>query len=262
MSNKKKFTFTKIAFVLGGCGLIGLEISKKLKKKGVKVIILDIKKKIKNVSDEIIYEKFDFTKIKNVNLNLVKLCSKYGIPDIFVNAAYPRSISWKNASFDNIRFETLKENVNLQMNSSAWIAIKIANLMKKKKKSGSIIFLNSIYGVLGQDLNVYKGTELKSNAIYSLIKGGLNIFAKNMASFYGEFGIRINSVISGGVKGHIAGSKFKQSKKFINNFSKKTFLKKMAKPEQIANGVIFLAMEDSSYITGSNLIIDAGWSAA
>ena len=97
------------------------------------------------------------------------------------------------------------------MNSSAWVAVLVANLMKKKNIKGSIIFLNSIYGILGQDLNIYKGTTIKPNPVYSLIKGGLNTFSKNMASYYGQYGIRINSIISGGVEGHVAGSIKKQS---------------------------------------------------
>ncbi len=121
--------------------------------------------------------------------------------------------------------------------------------------------MNSIYGILGQDLNIYKGTNMEPNPIYSLIKGGLNTFSKNMASYYGQYSIRINTIISGGIEGHIAGSKNKQSSKFKSNYSKKTFLKRLAKPQEIARGVVFLSLDKSSYITGSNLVIDAGWSA-
>lgn len=102
---------------------------------------------------------------------------------------------------------------------------------------------------------------MEPNPIYSLIKGGLNTFSKNMASYYGQYGIRINTIISGGIEGHIAGSKNKQSSRFKNNYSKKTFLKRLAKPQEIARGVVFLSLDKSSYITGSNLVIDAGWSA-
>ena len=130
--------------------------------------------------------------------------------------------------------------------------------MKKYKKKGSIIFLNSIYGILGQDLNLYQDTNIQPNPIYSLIKGGLQNFVKNMASFYGTKAIRVNSIITGGVEGHIAGSKKKQSKNFKLNYAKKTFLKRMADPKEIASGVLFLSSDASSYITGSNLIIDGG----
>ena len=260
--NNKKLVKSKIAYVLGGLGLLGKEISDQLCDEGIKVVILDIKNKPKKKRLGISYEKFDLTHLNEIDKNITKVFSKNGYPDIFINASYPRTSEWKNATFKKLKLNSLTENVNIHMNSSAWIAIIVANLMKKKNKKGSIIFLNSIYGILGQDLNIYKGTNMELNPIYSLIKGGLNTFSKNMASYYGRYGIRVNTVISGGIEGHIAGKKDKQSSRFKNSYSKKTFLKRLAKPKEIARGVVFLSLEKSSYITGSNLIMDAGWSAS
>ena len=59
--------------------------------------------------------------------------------------------------------------------------------------------MNSIYGLLGQDLSVYEKTSIKENMSYSIIKGGLTNLTRQMASYYGKFGIRINSICSGGV---------------------------------------------------------------
>ena len=57
--------------------------------------------------------------------------------------------------------------------------------------------LSSIFGKFGQDLNTYKNTKLNENMTYSIIKGGINTFTKQMASFYGSYKIRINSVSPG-----------------------------------------------------------------
>lgn len=259
--NKKRLSKHKTAYVIGGLGLLGKEISNQLSNEKVKVIILDIKDKPQKIKSSIKYEKFDLSNLKNIDNNINNIIKKNGYPDIFINASYPRTSDWKNLTFNNLKIKSLTENINIHMNSSAWVAVLVANLMKKKNIKGSIIFLNSIYGILGQDLNIYKGTTIKPNPVYSLIKGGLNTFSKNMASYYGQYGIRINSIISGGVEGHVAGSNKKQSSKFKDNYSKKTFLKRLAKPKEIARGVVFLSLDKSSYITGSNLVIDAGWSA-
>ena len=56
---------------------------------------------------------------------------------------------------------------------------------------------------MGQDKNLYLGTNIKPNPVYSIIKSGLIGFVKNLSSYYGEFGIRVNSLISGGIKGFI-----------------------------------------------------------
>ena len=147
------------------------------------------------------------------------------------------------------------------MNSFAWSSLKVAQLMKKNKIKGSIVFINSIYGVLGQDKNLYKGTNLKPNPVYSLIKSGLIGYAKNLASYYGEYGIRVNSIISGGIKGHVAGSKTNQNKKFVQNYKNKTLLKRMGNANDISSAVLFLCSNESSYITGTNLHVDGGWTA-
>ena len=86
-------------------------------------------------------------------------------------------------------------------------------------------------------------------------------FTKQLASYYGSYGIRINSVVAGGVKGHVKGSKKKQNKIFLKNYCLKVPLKRLAKPEDIANPIIFLISNNSNYITGTNLIVDGGWSA-
>ena len=80
-----------------------------------------------------------------------------------------------------------------------------------------------------------------------------------MAAYYGQYGIRVNSVSPGGIQGKIAGKKNNQTKKFIKRYSNKTPLKRMGKPIDIAPTIIFLASEASSYITGSNIIVDGGW---
>ena len=117
----------------------------------------------------------------------------------------------------------------------------------------------STYGMLGQDQELYKGINLKENAIYSSIKGGILNQTKQMAAYYGQHGIRVNSISPGGIQGKIAGKKNNQSKKFIKRYANKTPLKRMGNSSDIAPTIIFLASEASSYITGTNIVIDGGW---
>ena len=131
--------------------------------------------------------------------------------------------------------------------------------MVKNKIKGSIINLNSIYGLLGQDMNIYKKTRMKENMPYSMIKGGLVNLTRQMASYYGRFGIRVNGICSGGLKGHVAGKSSFQTKQFIKNYENKVPLKRLGNPEEVANVITFIASDVSSYITGSNVLVDGGW---
>ena len=249
----------KIIYLLGGQGLIGKEIAKKFKFDN-KVIVLDIN--IKNeIKNNLIYQNFDVSKFYSMKNKLNRIIKKNGNPDIFVNSSYPRTNDWNKYNIENLKINYLRKNVDLHMNSYAWSILEFAKIMKKNKIKGSIISINSIYGLLGQDENIYEKTNIKVNPVYSLIKGGLISFNKNVASYYGKYNIRINSIISGGIEGHVAGLRNSQSKSFKKNYIKKTLIKRMGKPQDIADAVYFLASEQSSYITGSDLVVDGGFTA-
>jgi len=250
----------EIAFVLGGSGTLGKETCIALSSAGAKVINIDIKeKKLIYYKNNIKFEYFNVKNLKNFEKFLKKIVLKYGSPSIFVNCSYPFDKNWSKSSFREVTLDSIIKNTNLHLNSYVWAARVIAELMKKKKIKGKIIQFASTYGMLGQDPELYRGINLKENAIYSSIKGGILSQTKQMAAYYGPYGIRINSVSPGGIQGKIAGKKNNQSKKFIQRYSKKTPLKRMGKPTDIAPTIIFLASEASSYITGTNIVIDGGW---
>ena len=82
-----------------------------------------------------------------------------------------------------------------------------------------------------------------------------------MASYYGQFGIRVNALCPGGLKGHVAGKSQQQNPLFKKQYSQKTPLKRLGKPEEIASTALFLASDASSYITGATIMVDGGWTA-
>ena len=129
--------------------------------------------------------------------------------------------------------------------------------MKVKKIKGSIVLLGSIYGVLGQDLSIYKKTNIKENIAYSVIKGGIVNFTKQMASYYGNYQIRVNCICPGGVLDKVN----KKNKNFIKNYTSKVPLKRLASNKEIATTILFLSSDASSYVTGTTLMVDGGWSS-
>ena len=96
---------------------------------------------------------------------------------------------------------------------------------------------------------------MQENMTYSIIKGGIVNLTKQMASYYGKTGIRVNALCPGGVIDE------GQNKKFVENYTKKVPLKRLAQPEEIANAALFLASDASSYITGISLLVDGGWTS-
>ena len=251
----------KKIFVLGGSGLLGSEICRVLSKQGAKVINLDLKKN-KNFSHKDKYFKIDLSKFNLIEKEIKKSFKKYGTPHCFINCSYPSNNDWKNSSFKNVTENSIQQNVSLHLNSYIWVALIFAEQMRKKKIKGSIVQFGSLYGVVGQNTNIYKGTKMKENMIYSAIKGGIISNTRQMSTHYGKFGIRVNTICPGGVQGHVKNLGNKQPKKFLKNFQNRVPLKRLAKKEEISPAAAFLASDASSYITGITLMIDGGWSAS
>lgn len=249
----------KTAVVCGGLGLLGKEIAVALAQAGARVIILDInkdewKKFREEIAEEILnieFLKFDITKVKELKKNIKVLFEKFKTIDIWVNTAYPRTKDWGN-KLEDVAPESWQRNVDMHMNSYCLMTKEVSCFMHQKKIRGSIVNIASIYGMRGPDFSIYEDTNLTNPAAYAAIKGGIINFTRYVASYYGSSGIRCNAVSPGGVYNN-------HSEKFVSNYSKRTPLSRMAEPEEIASAVLFLASEASSYITGTNLVVDGGW---
>jgi NAD(P)-dependent dehydrogenase (short-subunit alcohol dehydrogenase family) len=108
---------------------------------------------------------------------------------------------------------------------------------------------------VAQDLTIYDNTKIEENISYAPIKSGIIGFSKLLASYYGKYGIRANTVSPGGVLSK------KMSKNFLKNYKKRVPIKRLCKPSEVADPIIFLGSDASSYITGINLLVDGGWTA-
>ena len=249
---KNRFSLkNKKIIVLGGNGLIGSAISSLFHANGGDVIIIDKKKsKLQKKINQVIC---DISDIQKVEYTLKKLQNIEFNPDIFINCSYPKSNQWKKTNFKQVKYKHLKDNVEIHLNSYVWIAKVIAEIMKKNKISGSIVQLSSIYGILGQDNFLYKNTEINESLVYPVIKGAIINSVRSMAAYYGPSNIRINSISPGGVyDGH--------SKEFLKKYKLKTPMNRMCKPDEVAYAALFLGSEASSYVTGTNLVVDGGFS--
>ena len=242
----------KTAFVAGGFGLIGSETVKALSDAGSKVVVLDLKKAFNE--NGFTFEFLDLADTKNLDSSLTGIIDKHGPANIFVNCAYPRTVDWDGNNFEDVTLESLQKNVDMQMNSSIWIAKTFANHMAKHGQGGSIINISSIYGILGQDLSVYDGTPIRENMVYAAVKGAIVNFTRQMASYYGQFQIRTNVICPGGIFDG-------QDKRFVQQYTYKTPMKRMGQPDEVASSILFLASDASSYISGATIAIDGGWSA-
>ena len=237
----------KVIIVTGGSGLLGTEIIYQIKKLGAIVINLEINIKTNVELTEI---ECDITNPESINNTISLIIQKFGKIDGLVNNAYPRTNDWGN-KFEDIKIDSWKSNIDMQLNSTFYLCQIVLEKMKIQK-FGSIINMASIYGLVGPDFSVYANTDMTMPAAYSAIKGGVISFTRYLSSYYGKYNIRINCISPGGIFNN-------QPDTFVKNYEKKVPMNRMGKPSDISPAVCFMLSDESSYITGHNLVIDGGW---
>jgi NAD(P)-dependent dehydrogenase (short-subunit alcohol dehydrogenase family) len=239
----------KVIIITGGNGLLGKAILKRLESEGAFCINFEINHETNNDLSQVYC---DITNTNSIDEGLDMVLKKYKKIDGLVNNAYPRTKDW-GTKFEEIVYDSWKQNIDWQLNSYFYISQKVATQMSKQK-SGSIVNMASIYGVLGADFSVYEGTTMTMPAAYSAIKGALINFTRYVASYFGPQQVRVNCVSPGGIFDN-------QNDVFIENYCKKVPMRRLGIPEDISPAVAFLLSDDSKYITGQNIIVDGGWTS-
>lgn len=239
----------KVVIITGGNGLLGKAILRRLESEGAFCINFDIDHETNNNLSKVYC---DITSTNSIDAGLEMVFKKYKKIDGLINNAYPRTKDW-GTKFEEIVYDSWKQNIDWQLNSYFYISQKVATQMSKQKL-GSIVNIASIYGVVGADFTVYEGTTMTMPAAYSAIKGALINFTRYVASYFGPQQVRVNSVSPGGIFDN-------QNEVFIENYCKKVPLRRLGTPEDISPVVAFLLSDESKYITGQNIIVDGGWTS-
>ena len=111
----------KKVFIFGGAGLIGSSLSEALNNLESELIVFDFKKNHK-LNSKIKYVNFNISDLDNLNKNLQSIIYKFGCPDVFINCTYPKTNTWLQSSHKNITLKTLRDNVDIHLNSYSWTA--------------------------------------------------------------------------------------------------------------------------------------------
>ncbi len=249
----------KIALVTGATGLIGSAISQRLAEEGTTVIVTSrclekaknwIKQQSKHINNKMIPMGLNLSNESNICSVLGKLKNQKIIPHILIaNASNRDKVGGKITDLSYQNFNNLFE---VDVTGHFLLA---RNLVEEQDNNitSSIIFLSSIYACAGVDHSIYPYGMSPTPIHYATVKSGILGMTKYLASLWGIKNIRVNAIIAGGVR-----NTERQTDEFVNNYSSKTMLRRMAKPEEIASSVTFLASDDSSYITGASIIVDGG----
>ena len=190
--------------------------------------------------------------VRKMVKNVVK---KYRKIDVLINNAHflPREDPKIDTPFEKYPLDLWEECVKKNMVGLFLCCQEVGKVMKKQS-NGVILNVSSIYGIQGSDQRIYGNSKLNTPSFYALTKGGMVNFTRYLAAYWNRKGVRVNTLTLGGVRDDKL-----QNKNFIQKYSEKTMIGRMANKEDYDGALLFLCSDASSYMTGSNLVIDGGW---
>ena len=241
----------RTALITGGSGGIGLSIVKKLIENKIKVIILDINTPNKKIllNKLVEFKKTDLSDYKNLQLCLKEIKKENKKIEYVINAA---GVLWfdKDIGLEKISLNTWEKVLSINLNSIVIVLQSILPIMKKNK-FGSIVHISSVDALSGDD---------KPQDAYGSSKAALLRLSKSISIQYASKNIRSNSILPGPIETPMQ-KRWKTNPKAKKNLSKIIPLQRVGKPVDIANSTIFLLSDESSFITGTDLIVDGGLTA-
>ena len=264
----------KVIIVTGGLGQLGAQYVKTLHDRGAKVAALATRVDAARVdrvlgaikdSDRLLCAEVNITDKASINRVLDSIEAKWGVPDGLVNTAgvdtQPSAPPEVSGPFEEFPEEVFREVVEVNLVGTFLMTQQVGKRMKQAGKGGSIINVGSIYGVVSpvQDIYSYKkedtGIPFVKPVAYSAAKSGLYNFTRYCATYWGRDGIRVNTLTLSGVE------RSDQDPRFQKNYTNRIPIGRMAKAHEYNGAVVFLLSDASVYMTGSNVVVDGGWTA-
>lgn len=142
----------------------------------------------------------------------------------------------------------------------AALVVRVMGEPMKEQRKGSIINIATMYSLVAPSPLLYEKTSLINPPGYSASKAGLVALTRYIASFWGRYGIRANA-ISPGPFPHVEDGQpgAARNEEFLERLKSRTCLGRFGRPHELQGAVVFLASDASSYVTGTNLVVDGGW---
>src|SRR5436190_5160380 len=243
----------RIAVVTGGAGQLGGEIVRGLEERGARVAVFDVAAERFRV---------DVTDRGAIETATEEVTSEWGVPHVLVNAAAldspPDAPAEEAGPFESYPEQSFDQVMNVNVKGT-FLASQVIGARMAAQGRGSIINVSSVYGMLSPVQELYHfrrkgGEEFFKPVAYSVSKSALYNLTRYLATYWAKSGVRVNTLTLAGVWND-------QPQDFLDAYTERIPVGRMADAQEVVGPVVFLASDASSFVTGSNLVADGGWSA-
>lgn len=252
----------KVALITGGRAMYGRGCTVALVDAGAKVYLAshsvesakEYVEELRKRGGDVEAIAFDQCDVKSIDKMIETVIEKEGRIDVFVHCSriipHGTGVGWYQDEAE------LTEDVDVNSAASLYMTSAVGEQMIKQR-SGSIVTFGSMMGLIGVEKHNYDGEPGMGDGAYghayALSKSGLTAWVRHAASYYGQYGVRINAVCPGGLESDRTPPIFK------DNYGKHTQLGRLANGNDIKGPVLFLASDASQYITGLSIPVDGGY---
>lgn len=262
----------RICIVTGGLGQLGTQFSTSLAQAGAKVAIYsrrpfgsaDLEAKFPGLTDRIKVYVASVTDKAALEAATAELVAEWGVPHVLVNNAgidsKPTGSADQNSPFEIYPKQYWDEIIDTNL-TGVMLCCQVVGTRMAEARRGSIINVGSMYGMVSpnQALYAYRekrdGKPFKKAISYAASKAALLNLTRYLGTYWAEQNVRVNLITFGGVKT----ANF--DREFIDAFLERVPMRRQAEIAEFSGPVHFLASDASSYMTGSNVVVDGGFTA-
>ncbi len=248
----------KIALVTGGAGTLGKAIVKALAEAGALVVAASRDAAhCEEYAAQLVYQglkvegaRCDLAREHEIRTLRDQILQRHGAVDILFN----NSVARHGGDFRHTTAADL--DASLQVNATGlMLACQLFSEPMQEQRSGSIINIGSIYGMVAPDFALYEGMRAGNRIDYAFVKGGMLNLTRYLARYLAPFNVRVNTLSPGAIETPNLPATF------VADFSKRTPLGRLAQPWEMQGAALFLASDASTYVTGQNIVVDGGWTS-
>ena len=252
----------RVAVVTGGLGQLGAEYVGALAARGAWVAIYDVAAEPGDGDGRVRTYRVDVTSRESVEAATRDVVREWGVPHVLVNNAAldspPDAPAEEVGPFETYPESSYEAVMDVNVKGTLLCCQVVGGEMAAAGR-GSIVNVSSVYGMLSPQQDLYgfrrqAGETFTKPVAYSVSKSAIFNLTRYLATYWARSGVRVNTLTLAGVWND-------QPREFLEEYERRVPLGRMAEAREAVGALVFLASDASSYVTGSNLVVDGGWSA-